>query len=106
MNARAARDKGIATAAAHADDVSDGWSSMAYLVLRNWCRKYDANFTAEQVRAWAHINGLPVPPDGRAWGSVFQRAAKEGLISKHSYKQATGLACHMHPVTVWRVANV
>jgi hypothetical protein len=102
---RTGRDAGMARSTAHADDCQTDWSSTAYLLLRNFIRKYDANFTAEQVRAWAHAKGLPMPPDGRAWGSVFTRVAKEGLIRKLGYRQAEGRACHMHPVTLWKVVE-
>lgn len=102
---RTGRDTGMARSTAHADDCHADWSSMAYFALRNFIRHHKANFTAEEARGWAHTKGLPMPPDGRAWGSVFLRAAREKLIRKASYRQATGKACHMHPVTLWRVVE-
>lgn len=102
---RTGRDAGMARSTAHADDCHADWSAMAYFSVRNFIRKYDANFTAEEVRSWAHAKGLPMPPDGRAWGSVFQRVAREKLIRKLGYRQAEGRACHMHPVTLWQVVE-
>jgi hypothetical protein len=102
---RTGRDAGMGRSTAHADDCHADWSAMAYFSVRNFIRKYDANFTAEEVRSWAHAKGLPMPPDGRAWGSVFQRVAREGIIRKLGYRQAEGRACHMHPVTLWRVVE-
>lgn len=102
---RTGRDTGMARSSAHADDCHADWSSMAYFALRNFARKFDGNFTAEHARAWMHSQGLPMPPDGRAFGSVFQRVAREGIIRKLGYRQAEGRACHMHPVTLWKVVE-
>lgn len=99
------RDAGMARSTAHADDLRADWSSTAYFMLRAFVRRHEATFTTEKVRTWAHAKGLPVPPDGRAWGSILRRAAQEGLIRKLGYRQAEGRACHMHPVTLWRVVG-
>jgi hypothetical protein len=102
---KSGRDAGMARVTASADDAHTNWSATAYLVLRAFVRRREHAFTAENVRAFATEKGLPEANDQRAWGSIFQRAAKEGLIRKLGYRQAEGRACHMHPVTLWRVVR-
>lgn len=101
---RMGRDAGMARATSHADHRNAGWSDRAYLKARKFIRRMKL-FTAEQARAWAYRNGLEEPTDDRAWGSVLTRLSREGHIRKVSYRQATGKACHMHPVTLWKVVE-
>ncbi len=103
--AKSGRDAGMARATASADDAHANWSATAYFTLRAFVRHREHAFTAENVRAFATEKGLPEAPDNRAWGSILTRAAKEGLIRKTGYRQAEGRACHMHPVTLWRVVR-
>lgn len=102
---KSGRDTGMARVTASADDAHANWSATAYLTLRAFVRRREHAFTAENVRAFATEKGLPDCHDDRAWGPVLRRAAKEGLIRKTGYRQAEGRACHMHPVTLWRVVR-
>lgn len=86
------------------DHDNTGWAATAYYVGRSFIKKQQGTFTAEQLRAFAYEKGLPVPHDERAWGGVLTSLAREGYIRKCGYVQATGSACHMHPVTNWKVA--
>lgn len=102
---RTGRDAGMTRATAHADHCNVGWSDRAYLKARKFLRRIERTFTAEQIRAWAYRNGLEEPTDDRAWGSILTRLSREGHIRKVNYTQAEGRACHMHPVTLWKVVE-
>lgn len=94
------RDAGIKQAVDHANDVSPGWSERAYEALAAYSRMH-RTFTGEQVRSYASAIGLELPPDNRAWGGVFTRAAKRGLIRKQGYSTSHNPEAHMRPITVW-----
>lgn len=103
--ARAARDAGIQTAAEHADAVMPKWSERAFDVLRCFCHRPGGGgevFTSEDVRDYAKNLGLPDPPHLRAWGGVFQRAAREGLIVKAGVTTARATRVHCSIVATWR----
>jgi hypothetical protein len=78
------RDRGIERAVAHADKVHLEWREKAYRLLKWYINSGDRDkiFMAEDVRAYADSVSLPSPPSERSWGSIIQRAAREGLIQK------------------------
>jgi hypothetical protein len=79
------RDTGIARAAARADRECPKWTDTAFEMLATYCHIYGPGheFHCESLRERAEAHGVvPEPPDGRAWGSVFRRAARAGLIRK------------------------
>lgn len=103
--ARAARDSGIHRAAQHAEEVMPSWGDRAYAVLLDYLTKppfCTSAFTSEDVRDHAHLLGLPEPAHRRAWGAVFQRAARAGLIAKNGVTEARAKHVHCSIVTVWR----
>lgn len=100
QEARDARDAGIATAAAHADAVSERWTDRAYLALVEHAQRHPV-FTIEQLRA-AVCGKLEEPPSRRAWGSVARRAAAAGIIAPHGYAAAEDPDVHCNLVTLWR----
>jgi hypothetical protein len=60
------------------------------------------DFTCDEVRLWASVGGLEVPPEARAWGAVMRRAAKEGLIvPTDRFRASTDPFCHRSPARVW-----
>lgn len=87
--ARAKADKGIESARRHAEDDRPGWGDTAQTVLRWFLRRHDQPFTIEEARLWSEAHDLPQPPELRAWGSVTQRALREGLIVKTGGYRAT-----------------
>ena len=105
-DARAARDAGIGLAADHANAVEPRWTDRAYCVLVAYCRwKPGTTFTSEMVRDYAHNTcGLPEPAHRRAWGSVFQRAARVGMIQEAGITESRAAHCHCSHVGLWRVA--
>ena len=100
--ARAARDEGIGRAVAHADEVTPKWGDRAFDMLQRFMATTDTVFTSEDVRAYAANNGLPEPPHLRAWGGVFQRAARQGLIVKDGHTTARAAHVHCSIVAMWR----
>jgi hypothetical protein len=96
---RERRDTGIDRATARAERTHRGWNDAAYYFLLSWepPATNEGRFQAEDVvAAW---RGDP-PPDGRAWGGVFQRAARAGMISKVGYAPAR--TSNLSPKTVWQ----
>jgi hypothetical protein len=102
--AAARRDDGIERAASHAERVSDGWKARArgYLLEYLATRRRGDDFLAEVAREFAEGRGMDAPPDGRAWGAVFQSAAREKLIVKAGYSPAR--SSNLSPKVLWRVA--
>lgn len=86
----------------------EAWSDKAMAALRAYCHHggRDWLFRAEQFREWAmkhHL--LAEPAKHNAWGALFNRAAKEGLIAATGlFTPAKSLKTHGHPVRVWSVA--
>lgn len=100
------RDAGIARAAAHADRVCPNWTDTAFDMLATYCRIYGPGheFHCESLRERAEGHGVvPEPPDGRAWGNVFRRAAREGLIRKTG-RYVLAKSSNLSPKPVWIVA--
>ena len=99
QEARRKADTGMTMAAEHADDVTPRWTDVAEQFLtvyavRNWL------FMGEEVVEAAREWGLVEPPDARAWGAVFKRAARAGVIVKDGYGKARTSNLSMKPV--WR----
>lgn len=81
-SAVAARDAGMAAAAEHADRVSSGWSDDAYAFLVDFAR-HNACFISEDVSdASKGVHTFVQPPTDRAWGTVYRRAVREGVIEQ------------------------
>lgn len=103
--ARAARDAAIQQAADHAEDVNPNWGDTAYEALRIFAagkRSSGATFTSEDVRSSIAAAAVPAPPHLRAWGSVFQRAARAGLIAKVGIVESRAAHCHCAHVAAWK----
>lgn len=97
--ARAARDAGMAQSLAHAERVNDGWGDIALAWLTNYARVH-REFAGYQFIAFLRDAGRTMPPDDRAFGAVFKRAAKAGVIERCGYVQHPGRHCSPSPL--WR----
>jgi hypothetical protein len=109
FDAWAAAEEGMGRAVDHADRVDPGWSDEAAVVLRDyataWARAWgDTPFMAEDVRAYAEEQGFTKPPDDRAWGAVFVRARKQGVIARVGLALTQRRCSHKRPQTAWRLA--
>jgi transposase InsO family protein len=104
-DARAARDAGIQQAADHAEEVHQDWGELAFEALRLFAagkRGSGQAFTSEDVRKSIAGLHVPAPPHLRAWGSVFQRAARERLIEKVGVTHSAAAHCHLSYVAQWK----
>lgn len=63
----------------HANDAVEGWGDLAMQFLRNYARTHERVF-GQDVTDAAEQWGLIAPPDRRAWGAIYTRAQKEGVI--------------------------
>lgn len=99
----AARDRGIKTAADHADAVAEGWSEAAFQHTRRFLEDKPSGhqFIGEEVRQFAERSGLALPPDKRAWGAVMLRCARAGLMRKIGFTVASDPKVHCNPVSQW-----
>lgn len=97
------RDVGIAASVKHADQVSADWSARASVHLLDYARRAGGSFLAEQVREYAHAEGLEYPPDGRAWGAVLSRAAKARVIRPIGYAPAR--SSNRSPKVLWELGT-
>jgi len=89
--------------AAHAAATAAGptWRVNALDALRRFLRSIGArSFLAEELKAWAQENArwLPIPPDGRAWGSVILAAKRAGLVEAGGFE----IDKFASPKTLWR----
>lgn len=100
--ARRLADQGAQRAADHADAEEPGWTERAYGILVMFCARFPREaFTSEDVRLWAEQQGLPPPPDARAWGTIFRLAAKRRVIMATGQWREGGALCHGRPQRVW-----
>ena len=97
--ARIARDAGMSAALSHADRVTDGWAEIAAAALLVFARTH-ARFTAYDFRQAYHAAGKPAPPTDKAFGAVFQRAARDGVIERVGYQPHPER--HASPTPVWQ----
>lgn len=83
-------------------DFAGQWVDMAMRALRVYAEAHET-FTAEAFRYdWLSAGGVQ-PHAHKAWGALFSRAAREGLITKTGrYVPARSAKTHAHPVPVWR----
>lgn len=79
--ARAARDDGMQRAIDHAESDAPGWSDVAFQFLRNYARTHE-HFISEDVSDASRDWGMVQPPTDRAWGQIYRRAIKEGIIKQ------------------------
>lgn len=78
--ARADRDAGMARSLEHAERLTQNWGDLAYTFLLIFARS-NASFISEDVSdASKASKTFPQPPTDRAWGQVYRRALKQGII--------------------------
>lgn len=101
--AKRAAEDGMERAASRAERTTPGWRDEALALLVRFAA-LDAGgpFLGEEARAFAYTSGLPKPPDERAWGAIFNAAARRGLIARAGFAPAT--SSHGSPKPLWRRA--
>jgi hypothetical protein len=101
----AGAEDGAQRAADHAEDENPGWQDAALdYVLKVARLRPDAPFMIEDVREFAEAQGLPPPPDARAWGAVALKAKRAKIIVRDGFGFTTRGPAHAHPRSVWRAA--
>lgn len=91
---------GMERALDHADEATPGWSDQAVERVRQFAH-IRSEFLGEDVRVWAHAQGLPLPPVACAWGAVMVRAAREGIIERDGYATTRIPPQHSKPAVRW-----
>ena len=90
--------RGMDTALAHAEQIEVKWGDLALAFLHRHARKakkFIASDVTEASKKW----GLVQPPTTKAWGSVYRRAVKRGMIqSCGTVKSPTR---HGSPTVLW-----
>jgi hypothetical protein len=97
------RDVGMQRSLFSANRKTNGWSDAARAVLENYIVKHPRqSFIGEDVVEYAKAM-IDSPPDGRAWGGVFCKAAADGLIKRTGeYRKAR--SSNLSPKPVWVAA--
>lgn len=83
--ARRQRDRGIGLAEMGAENAEPGWTDVAFEFLKLYAMQHAEPFTAEDVLEAAAARDFIKPPNDRAWGGVFQSAARRGIIRKDGH---------------------
>lgn len=91
----AARELGMQRSADHANEAESEWTGQALALLVAFALQVRRPFLVEEARAYAQANGLPPPPDARAWGSVVRRAASKKRIEKVGAAPAASSNCSL-----------
>jgi len=98
--ARQNRDEGMERARKHANKKNTEWSGRALQCVQAYPHP---EFLTEDVRKWSEeTQGLPAPPDNRAWGSVICTARRIGMIVRLGYAKRTDPVAHTAIVTKWK----
>ncbi len=99
---REAKNAGIKKAMVNADRVNPEWSEKAYQFLLKFLANHNGTFMAEEVRCYAELMDLEVPPSRRAWGGVIVRAKTAGLIESCGQRLVKNKAANQAWASLWR----
>lgn len=98
--ARIDADLGMARATSHAESVHGSeWSAAALVFLCAYARHHASFVGHEVVQASRDTNAVP-DASGKAWGSIFTKAARLGWIRKSGEFEAD-VHRHMNPAPIW-----
>lgn len=98
-NAKSERDAAMASVAKHADDACHRWTVLAFQWITTYAIAH-REFVSEDCTAAALAAGIPAPPDDRAWGAPFARAAKQRIIVRIGY--GVSKRRHLSPTPLWQ----
>jgi hypothetical protein len=88
-------------AQAHADDEQGDWKTGALVALQHYLLTiHGQTFLAEEFLAFTRKRLYRQPPDARAWGAIFTRARKLGLIEQAGTARAA--TSNLSPKPLWR----
>lgn len=95
------RDAGISQSVKNADKQRNNWTHYAYQFLLNYAES-NKEFLAEDVRV-ASEGIVEEPPSKRAWGGIFVKAVRSGLIKRKGFMNVKNPKAHCTPATLWEV---
>ncbi len=78
-HARQQADAGMTQAIDHAAEANPEWPIDAYHYLVGFAQNHQF-FISEDVSGQSKLDGLEQPPTDRAWGSIYRKAVKHGII--------------------------
>ena len=93
------RDKGIARAVKHAEEIHDDWQKKALDFLYVYALDHD-RFSGEMVRLEAS-KMVPTPPSLRAWGAVLLQGARRGWIRQVGFIHVQNEKAHRANAALW-----
>lgn len=96
IDGAALRDAGIAQVA----ESNKQWLDNTMPVLRRYCEQHE-EVTCELFRMWNERAGGQQPLDHHAWGALFRRASKAGLIVFRAFMAAQSAKTRAHPIRVY-----
>lgn len=97
------RDEGIRAAVEHADAVEPKWSVRAEAYAEMMIKKRGFKpFLFEEIVEASKRDGIPQPPDGRAWGYVVQALHRRGVVRNMGYAKAK--TSNLSPKVLWSKA--
>lgn len=90
-------------AALASTNAGSDWTASAYSILVEYANIHKT-FMTEDVRLYAIKQyDFPLPPDGRAWGGVVNRAVRANKIKRVGYAPMKSANCHANPKSVWQL---
>jgi hypothetical protein len=100
------RDEGMSRAEKKANkDVSD-FSKKAMGFLVEFLKTHSDPFMAEDLRSYFAQMDYELPENSRAFGGLFFRARKEGLIKKVGLGNVKNIRAHRCYASVWQKVKV
>ena len=98
-----AGQRGALAAAQHADWDTMAWTQKAGILFLDYARDVMLGkpFLTEDARAWAESQGLPLPPDNRAWGFIAKAMRESGHVIFAGYAPAK--TSNGSPKCQWRL---
>ena len=96
-----AAETGANLAAKKAEHDRCGWKDEACRLLEKYVDANSQPFQAEDFRQWAYTEGLEKPNSERAFGWLFIKASREGLIEKYGCGPVTNKTAHSANATIW-----
>lgn len=98
-------EDGMNRARKHAEKITKSWRLLGMVALEKFLaeRRWEP-FLAEQFVDWCKKNEVPLPPDGRAWGSVIASARRLKIIVKVGWGAAA--TSNLSPKPLWQAVEV
>jgi len=99
---RVLRDKGVDAAL---DNAGDSWNERACQIALDFFKSAGEDGALfEEIRGYAELIGLPIPPSPNAWGAVALSLSKRKLIVKTGvWMNSRSIKSHARAQPIWRI---